>query len=72
MVTEEPRGRVLAAGIDNASDVVAGRAQIATFHRAEDIDHAVNVVVIDHRKLLAARDRADVAEDLLALRRLAR
>ena len=44
----DPRGRSfwLASTIRVMS--LAGGAQIAAFHRAEDIDDPVNVVMIDH------------------------
>ena len=41
----------------------AGRTEIAAFHRTEDVDDAVNVVVIDDRQVVAARDGADVAQN---------
>ena len=53
MVTKLPRGSRFAVGVDDARDVAADRAEIAVLHRAVDIDHAADVVVVDDRHLAA-------------------
>ena len=51
--------------LDDPRNVVPGRAEVAAFHRSEDIDDAVDVVVVDNRHGIGARDGADIAQNLL-------
>ncbi len=52
-----------AVGIDDPRDVAADRAEVAPLHVGVDIDHAADVVVVDRRHLLRARDGGDVGQD---------
>ena len=59
-----PRGRSLRLRSTMRLISRADRAQVAALHGAVDVQHAADVVVIDHAPSGAARDAGDIAQDL--------
>ena len=59
----EPRTRLLAIGIDDPVHLGADARQVAAIHRAENVDGALDVVMVHHGHAVAAADGGDVVED---------
>ncbi len=63
-----PPRQKFAVLIDDLRDIPADRAQITVLHRGVNIDHAADIVVVDHLHLVRALDGGNIGKDLRAQR----